>query len=327
MLPRWARSREDFIYQHRKALVRWRSSPQPLLYSHPWWGRYGEGGGGAFPAHPDAPSLGQESEYVSAHLHEWIDLIFGYKQRGPAAVEALNVFYYCTYEGEPWGGEVGGCLPGGPPMTIPIPRGRGPGRHRRRDAEEGSGGHHQQLWADALPAAQGSFYPHPQKIAPFGEAHPPSHGFPCPPYPQEPHPARLSAESAARRLARLDTRSPNVFENLDQLKSFFVEVRTTPGWGGVPGQDWGVLVVARRVPTGCCLPTGHQRWGGPGASRGPQEPGALLHHSGIARRPGEHRETEAWAHAASPGGLGPNPRRASVVGALSPPSPSLPRSP
>ncbi|KFQ82897.1 Neurobeachin-like 2, partial [Phaethon lepturus] len=60
MLPRWALSREDFIYQHRKAL---------------------------------------ESEYVSAHLHEWIDLIFGYKQRGPAAVEALNVFYYCTYEG------------------------------------------------------------------------------------------------------------------------------------------------------------------------------------------------------------------------------------
>ncbi|XP_060726425.1 neurobeachin-like protein 2 isoform X5 [Tachysurus vachellii] len=60
VLPRWASSREDFIRKHRQAL---------------------------------------ESEYVSAHLHEWIDLIFGYKQRGPEAVEALNVFYYCTYEG------------------------------------------------------------------------------------------------------------------------------------------------------------------------------------------------------------------------------------
>ncbi|KAJ0000349.1 hypothetical protein NQD34_012191 [Periophthalmus magnuspinnatus] len=60
LLPRWASSREDFIRKHRKAL---------------------------------------ESEYVSSHLHEWIDLIFGYKQRGQEAVDALNVFYYCTYEG------------------------------------------------------------------------------------------------------------------------------------------------------------------------------------------------------------------------------------
>jgi len=40
-----------------------------------------------------------ESEFVSCQLHQWCDLIFGYKQRGPEAVRATNVFYYLTYEG------------------------------------------------------------------------------------------------------------------------------------------------------------------------------------------------------------------------------------
>lgn len=60
ILPPWSHSPEDFISIHRRAL---------------------------------------ESEHVSKNLHNWIDLIFGYKQKGPKAAEALNVFYYCTYEG------------------------------------------------------------------------------------------------------------------------------------------------------------------------------------------------------------------------------------
>ncbi|KAG7254904.1 hypothetical protein CRUP_018961, partial [Coryphaenoides rupestris] len=40
-----------------------------------------------------------ESEFVSCQLHQWIDLIFGYKQQGPEATRALNVYYYLTYEG------------------------------------------------------------------------------------------------------------------------------------------------------------------------------------------------------------------------------------
>ena len=34
-----------------------------------------------------------ESKYVSEHLHEWVDLIFGFKQRGPAAEEGSNTFF------------------------------------------------------------------------------------------------------------------------------------------------------------------------------------------------------------------------------------------
>uniref|UniRef100_A0AC11CKJ1 Neurobeachin like 2 n=1 Tax=Ovis aries TaxID=9940 RepID=A0AC11CKJ1_SHEEP len=132
VLPPWASSPEDFIQQHRRAL---------------------------------------ESEYVSAHLHEWIDLIFGYKQRGPAAEEALNVFYYCTYEG-----------------AVDLDQ---VADERERKALEGI-------------------------ISNFGQT-------PCQLL-KEPHPARLSVEEAAQRLARLDTNSPSIFQHLGQLKAFFAEV-------------------------------------------------------------------------------------------------------
>ena len=31
-------------------------------------------------------------------LPEWIDLVFGYKQRGKEAEKALNTFFYLTYD-------------------------------------------------------------------------------------------------------------------------------------------------------------------------------------------------------------------------------------
>jgi factor associated with neutral sphingomyelinase activation len=39
-----------------------------------------------------------ESEHVSEHLHWWIDLIFGCKQRGQAAIDASNIFHPLSYE-------------------------------------------------------------------------------------------------------------------------------------------------------------------------------------------------------------------------------------
>ncbi|XP_008547834.1 protein FAN [Microplitis demolitor] len=40
-----------------------------------------------------------ESDWVSQNLHHWIDLIFGYKQRGIEAEKADNVFFHLCYEG------------------------------------------------------------------------------------------------------------------------------------------------------------------------------------------------------------------------------------
>uniref|UniRef100_A0A7S1BZH1 BEACH domain-containing protein n=1 Tax=Corethron hystrix TaxID=216773 RepID=A0A7S1BZH1_9STRA len=40
-----------------------------------------------------------ESEYVSQNIRQWIDLIFGHKQRGQEALEANNLFTYLSYDG------------------------------------------------------------------------------------------------------------------------------------------------------------------------------------------------------------------------------------
>lgn len=40
-----------------------------------------------------------ESPHVSKNLHKWIDLVFGFKQRGEAAIEGTNVFHYLSYQG------------------------------------------------------------------------------------------------------------------------------------------------------------------------------------------------------------------------------------
>ena len=58
-LPAWASSSVDFIIKHRRAL---------------------------------------ESAHVSNHLHEWIDLIFGFKQKGDPAIVSYNKFNSLTYE-------------------------------------------------------------------------------------------------------------------------------------------------------------------------------------------------------------------------------------
>lgn len=34
-----------------------------------------------------------ESNHVTNNLHSWIDLVFGFKQNGPAAIESINVFH------------------------------------------------------------------------------------------------------------------------------------------------------------------------------------------------------------------------------------------
>lgn len=59
VLPKWANSAEDFLHKMRAAF---------------------------------------ESDYVSAHINEWIDLVFGFKQSGTSAITYDNLFYHLTYQ-------------------------------------------------------------------------------------------------------------------------------------------------------------------------------------------------------------------------------------
>ncbi|XP_078489274.1 neurobeachin-like protein 1 [Ciona intestinalis] len=140
VLPKWAKSATDFTFQHRKAL---------------------------------------ESDYVSNNLHQWIDLIFGYKQRGEESVKACNVFYYCTYEGAVDLNAI----------SDPI--------HRK-----------------AVEGMINNFGQTPTQLL------------------YDPHPHRMTREDAEKKVAgRImstlnvgDVRAPNVLEQPDQLKAFFVEI-------------------------------------------------------------------------------------------------------
>lgn len=44
-----------------------------------------------------------EAPHVTEHLPLWVDLVFGHKQTGQAAVDALNVFPACVSTAQPAG--------------------------------------------------------------------------------------------------------------------------------------------------------------------------------------------------------------------------------
>jgi hypothetical protein len=67
----------SYFYRYYRYCYQWASSPEDFVRLH---------------------RAALESDFVSADLHHWIDLIFGYKQVGQPAVDAMNVFFHLTYE-------------------------------------------------------------------------------------------------------------------------------------------------------------------------------------------------------------------------------------
>jgi hypothetical protein len=74
VLPKWAHGdRQEFIRLHQQVISTIHGNYNPKFQA-------------------------LECDYVSEHLHEWIDLIFGYKQTGDSSKDAFNVFHHLFYE-------------------------------------------------------------------------------------------------------------------------------------------------------------------------------------------------------------------------------------